>query len=143
MQADRSFAAVDVPSGAAIGKYSLTGALAKVSNTEESGFEPGGDVTGPSIKQLTLREMFKDSDKLVRDLTEHLDRGFYPKARQLERLVRPTETEAFAAGVEDVTVRSHVKAVLDSEAYTDQLYQKLAEYCDAINDSVSRIVEGE
>ena len=100
-------------------------------------------MTGQSIKQLTLREMFKDSDKLLRDLTGHLDRGFYPKARQLEKLVRPTDTEAFAAGVEDVTIRSNVKAVLDSEAYTDQMCQKLAEYCDAINDAVSRIVEGE
>ena len=87
--------------------------------------------------------MFKESEKLLRDLTDHLDRGFYPKIRQLERLVRPTETEAFDSRVEDVTVRSHVKAVLDSEIYTDQLCEKLAEYCDAINDSVSRIVEGE
>jgi hypothetical protein len=57
--------------------------------------------------------------------------------------VRPTETEAFSPGIEDVTIRSHVKNVLESEAYTDQLCEKLAQYSDAINDSVSRIVNGE
>jgi len=97
----------------------------------------------PFARALSLRDMFKESDKVVRDLTEHLDRGFYPKIRQLSRLVRPTETEPFEPGVEDVTVRSHVKSVLDSELYTDQLYQKLSQYSDAINTSVSRIVNGE
>jgi hypothetical protein len=100
-------------------------------------------VGGSTIRQAPLREMFKESEKILRDLTEHLDRGFYPKLKQLSRLVRPTDTEAFAPGIEDVTIRSHVKTVLDSETYTDQLCEKLAQYSDAINDSVSRIVNGE
>jgi len=95
------------------------------------------------IKQVPLRERFRESEKVLRDLTEHLEKGFYPKVRQLGRLVRPTETEPFSPDIEDVTIRSHVKSVLDSEAYTDQLCEKLAQHSDAINDSVSRIVNGE
>ena len=96
-----------------------------------------------SIKQLPLRERFRESEKLLRELTDRLERGFYPKLRQLGRIVRPTDTEPYHPGIEDVTVRNHVKSVLESEAYTDQLCEKLAEYSDAINDSVSRIVDGE
>jgi len=107
-------------------------------------FSGRGKIVGESsIKQLPLRQRFRESEKLLRDLTEHLDRGFYPKLKQLSRLVRPTETEAYSTDIEDVTIRSHVKGVLESESYTDQLCEKLAQFSDAINDSVSRIVNGE
>ncbi len=93
------------------------------------------------VEQLTLREMFKDAERLTRDLIEHLDQGFHPKAHQLHRLVRPTDTEAFDARVEDVTVRNHVLRVLESEEYTEKLYEKLQQYYLAIDKVASRIVD--
>lgn len=122
----------------------LTGPTAALSNIGGRTSSARGEIVSESvIKQSPLREKFRESEKLLRDLTDHLERGFYPKLKQLSRLVRPTETEAFSPGIEDVTIRSHVKSVLESEAYTDQLCEKLAQYSDAINDSVSRIVNGE
>ncbi len=93
------------------------------------------------MEQLTLREMFKDAERLTRDLVEHLDQGFFPKAHQLQRLVRPTDTEAYDSRVEDVTVRNHVLRVLESEDYTEQRYEKLQQYYHAIDNVASRIVD--
>jgi hypothetical protein len=95
------------------------------------------------IEQMTLREMFTDAERLTRDLIEHLDQGFSPRAHQLLRLVRPTETEAFSSNIEDVTVRGHSARLLESEDFAEEIYGKLARYCTTIDENVSRIVTGE
>jgi len=90
---------------------------------------------------MTLREMFTDAERLTQKLIEHLDRGFLHQVGQLERLVRPTDTEAFASDVEDVSVRNLASRVLETEVFTDQISEELAEYCSAIDRSASRIVD--
>ena len=94
------------------------------------------------VGQLTLREKFKAAEKLSRELTEHLEQGFIPKVHELMRLVEPLRTGGFAGDVQDVTVRNHSSAALESENYTDQLCQKLEELCSGIQRDVSRIVSG-
>jgi hypothetical protein len=93
------------------------------------------------IEQMTLREMFSHAERISRDLVDHLERNLLPRSRQLARLVRPTETESFPADVEDVTVRSHVARLIESEDFTDQVYGRLADFCEAIDASASRIVD--
>ena len=93
------------------------------------------------VNQLTLREMFSDAERITQKLIEHLDQGFLPKVRHLERLVRPTDTEAFAGDVLDVTVRNHADRVLESEVFTNQFVEELTDYCSEIDRSASRIVD--
>jgi len=92
------------------------------------------------IEQLTLREMFTETVRLTRELTEHLEQGFNPKVSELNQLARPTPSGAPASNVADVTVRNHVSSVLESDNYTDQGCRSLEKYFAAINKAVSRIV---
>jgi len=92
--------------------------------------------------QLTLRETFTEAERLTRELIEHLDQGFAPRAHQMVRLVRPTESEAHPANVTDVTIRNQSAQILESENFTEQISQKLEKYSTTIDDSVARIVTG-
>ena len=103
----------------------------------------GEDVNEPLIERLTLREMFTSSERLSRDVIDHLDQGFIPKVQQLIRLVRPTDAHPYPPDIEDVTVRTHSARVLENEDFTDQLYEKLEKYCIAIDNVVSRILNEE
>jgi hypothetical protein len=94
------------------------------------------------IEQLTLQEMFTETERLTRELVEHLDQGFNPRAHQLLRLVRPIDNEPAAKNVTDVTVRTRSAELLESESYTDQTYEKLERFSHAIDSAVLRIVTG-
>lgn len=93
------------------------------------------------IENLTLREMFIDSERLSRELIEHLDRGFLPRTHDLARLVRPVNGEPPDIDkVKDVTVRTHAASLLESEIFTEQVFEKINKYCAAIDSTVARIV---
>ena len=109
------------------------------------------------IDQLTVREVFTNSERLVRELIDHLERSFLPKVNDLERLLRPPSapgTEAHAkektAGKEkeekvtvaDVTVRNQVATVLTTDDYSQNLLKKLNEYLVAVDNGARRAVEG-
>ncbi len=96
-------------------------------------------MAGRSIDQLTLRELFKDAERLTREVTEHVDQGFTPKSLALTRLVSPSPGDPEYKRVEDLTVRNQVSEVLKSEDFTDQLHEKLVPYYTAIERSVSQI----
>lgn len=94
-----------------------------------------------SIERMTLREKFTEAERLTRELTEHLDRGFIPKVGEVARLIRPiADHPERASDVEDITVRNYAAEVLEREDFTRRVYDKLSEYCGAIQQDVSRIV---
>ncbi|MGE3315282.1 MAG: hypothetical protein AB7O26_09210 [Planctomycetaceae bacterium] len=98
-------------------------------------------MAGRPIQQQTLREMFVDAERLTRELIEHLDQGFLPKSHELERLVRPINGEPPGLNdLEDVTVRTQVARLLESDTFTDQVYESLNQYCVAIDNSTTRIL---
>lgn len=93
-----------------------------------------------SPDQMTLRKLFTETERLTRELVEHLEQGFLPKVQNLARLVDPGHVDVHGNPVEDVTVRNSAAQVLESEVYTDQLCEKIQHYCDAIDRDVARIV---
>ena len=99
------------------------------------------EVTMPEtpLKDMTLREMLADVEQLTRELIEHLDQDFIPKAHALRRLVRPTASGSVNEEVQDISVRDTAIRVLKSEEFTKELYEKISQYCAAIDDAVSRI----
>jgi hypothetical protein len=100
-------------------------------------------MTERAVDQLTLRELFKDAERLTRELTEHVDQGFIPKSQALSRLVSPSPGDPEYDQIGDPTVRNQVVDVLKSEDFTNQLHEKLAQYYTAIERSVSRIASQE
>jgi len=93
------------------------------------------------LSEMTLREMLTDAERLTRELIEHLDQGFIPKVHTLRKMVRPTISGGVDAEVEDISVRDTTARVLKSEEFMAELYQKLKQYCTAIDEAVSRIIQ--
>lgn len=93
--------------------------------------------------QLTLREMFSDTERLASELIEHLDLGFIPINEQLIRLVRVVPDGIEKRRVEDISVRNQAADLLKSENFTQELFEKLDEYLKAIDQSVNQIISGD
>lgn len=91
--------------------------------------------------QLTLREMFSDTERLTSELIEHLELGFTPTNKKLIRLVRAEPTGSEKRRVEDISIRNQAVALLNSENFTQELFEKLDEYLKAISQSVNRIID--
>lgn len=92
-----------------------------------------------AVDDLTLRELFSDAQRLTRELIEHLDQGFLPKTRALMRLVGSKAGDPEYDQIEDLTVRNHSGDLLKSEDFTEQLYDRLEQYYEAIDRNVTRI----
>ena len=91
------------------------------------------------LKEMTLREMLADAERLTRELIEHLNQDFIPKAHALRKLVRPTIGSSEHEEVEDISVRNSAIRALKSEDFTEELYENIHQYCAAIDEAVSRI----
>ncbi len=94
------------------------------------------------VEQLTLRQMFTEAERHSRELIDHLEKGFLPKAHSVLKLVRGRASDLSVHEVEDVTVYHSADQLLQSEQFTQQLFQRLDKLFAAIGVSVNNIVEG-
>ncbi|QDV53911.1 hypothetical protein [Gimesia fumaroli] len=93
--------------------------------------------------QLTLREMFSDTERLASELIEHLELGFIPTNEQLIRLVREVPEGVEKRRVEDISVRNQVAELLKCDHFTQEVFEKLDEYLKAIDLSINKIIDGD
>ena len=94
------------------------------------------------IEMLTLREKIREADRLTRDLREHLELGFLPKAHELRNLCRPVEDKPDSVAVADITIRAQCSQLIQSDRFTAQLDDQAERYYAAIVVEVERIVHG-
>jgi hypothetical protein len=122
----------------------LTVACDIVFNIENSATTSlGGDsMAERPIEELTLREMFTNSESLVRDFIEHLNKSFHPKARALGELVRSYNIPAERDAIPDGSVRAHVSTLLASDDYSQAFFQKLDQYLQAIEERSQVAISG-
>lgn len=93
-----------------------------------------------SSQSLTLREQLVEAQRLSRELAEHLDQSFIPKCLDLTRLLRPINGEPpDIRALEDVTVRTQAARILETETFTEKVFEELSEYCKAIEAAVNKI----
>ncbi|WP_166820393.1 hypothetical protein [Thalassoroseus pseudoceratinae] len=97
------------------------------------------------LENMTLREKYKAADVIVRELIEHVELGFLPKVQGLERLVEPQEASGVYRLQEnaatDRTIRDEVGVVLESELFTDDVFDRLRALLESINGDVSEILK--
>jgi hypothetical protein len=86
------------------------------------------------IEQLTLREMFTNAETLIRDLEDHLQHSFRPKARAVDEAVRTYDQPAERDAIPDSAIRHHVAALFSSDDYSESLIKKLDKYLAAIEE---------
>jgi hypothetical protein len=90
-----------------------------------------------AIDKLPLREKLRDAAHSVRELVEHLELGFVPKVHELRRLSRQPDPASNLPPVADLTIRSHVSAVLESDRFTAGLNENLEKYLQSIQKNLS------
>ena len=93
------------------------------------------------IESLTLREKLIDAEKLTRELVDHLERGFIPKAHQLRRTARHATSPEHQDEIKDLTVRNSVDQVLKSDDYTRHLCERAVTLLNAIDTDVQTVFE--
>ena len=94
------------------------------------------------LDQLTLRELFTNTEWLIRDLTEHLQQSFRPKAQALAELVRSYQLPEERDAIADTAVRTHAAALLGSDDYSQNLIEKLDRYLEVIDERSHVAVTG-
>jgi hypothetical protein len=98
------------------------------------------------IGQMTLRELFIAAERHTRELVEHLDKNFVPKADAFARMLEPRAGAATDLGesrADQTTVRRQAGQLVESDRYTAQVHAKLEEYLRAIEKSAGRVVAGD
>ncbi|HBN78010.1 hypothetical protein [Rubinisphaera italica] len=94
-----------------------------------------------SIEKMTLREKLTEADRLMRELVDHLDNGFIPKARNLSRTIQ--EHGSNTESLSDMSVRQHAAEIIDDHRFSERLYQKIGALLVAIDGDVTLIQEGQ
>lgn len=82
------------------------------------------------LAHLTMREKIRDCEHLARELAEHWQQNFLPKVADLQTVSNPTPGNE--ERVADITVRSSVAAVLESERFAAEREEDLGQYVTAI-----------
>ncbi len=92
------------------------------------------------IDKMTLQEKVKNTERLLRELIEHLERGFVPKLHALHKLAKVSRDMNQLEEIGDLTIRTHVAQVLESEKFTDSLYEKLAAFAEALEQDMKKVL---
>jgi hypothetical protein len=92
---------------------------------------------GDSLKDVPLHTVCKEAERLTRELVDHLEQNLVPRTREVHDLVKP-DSPFNVAGVvvKDVTVRSQMSTLLESQEFAEQLFLKTREYLDAIDRTI-------
>ncbi len=96
-----------------------------------------------SIDQLTLREKLRNVEKLTRELSDHLERGFIPKVHSLRRLARRGNDPEHRETISDIAIREAASTVIKSDAYTRELSEKTKRYLRSIQADIERMFESQ
>lgn len=90
-----------------------------------------------SLKNVPLHSVCKEAERLTHELIEHLEQNLVPRTREVHELVKPDSPfNTSGAGVQDVTVRSQVATLLESQEFTERLFLKTREYLETIDESI-------
>lgn len=84
------------------------------------------------LETMPLRDRVREAEQLVRELADHLERGFLPKIHEVRRLTRHTGLDAVET-TKDSTIRSTVDAALASHEYSLELVRKLDRFLMSID----------
>ncbi|MDG2390331.1 MAG: hypothetical protein P8M30_13550 [Planctomycetaceae bacterium] len=95
-----------------------------------------------SIESMTLQDKVKKSEVLVREMIEHLELGFLPKLKNLQKISRVGNSQSQLEDIADLTVRNHVVQVLESEQFTESLFEKLSVLTNALEKDMNDVLYG-
>ena len=83
------------------------------------------------IQRWTLRELINGSERLCREITEHLNTDYVPAVREVGRLLKPHKHRKVE--VTDKTVSNAVVKLEKAEVYATELINQLEEILKAMH----------
>lgn len=90
-----------------------------------------------SLRDVPLHSVCKEAERLTNELIDHLERNLIPRSKEVHQLVKPDSPfNASGAGVQDVTVRSQVATLLESQEFTEKLFLKMRQHLETIDQSI-------
>lgn len=92
------------------------------------------------LDKLTLPNKLNETDRMVRELEDHLERGFIPKAHLLRRVARKGNDPSECQGITDITVRSNVQQVLEADDFSVRLSNQINEFLTSIETDLNQII---
>jgi DNA polymerase/3'-5' exonuclease PolX len=87
----------------------------------------------PKLYQLPLRELFTTTERLLRELQEHLEQSVHPKVVHLDELTASWGNREGRNAIRDAAVRQQAAALLSSDEFTQSLVEKVLAHLDAID----------
>lgn len=93
-----------------------------------------------SLKDVPLRDVCKEAERLTREVIDHLNRNLIPRTRELHDLVQPDSP--FGEGgmeVKDITVRNQVAVLLESQQFAEDFFLKTRDYLQAVDRHLAEI----
>lgn len=94
-----------------------------------------------SIDNLTLREKLRNVEKLTRELSDHLEKGFIPKVHKLRRLARRGNDPEHRESISDIAIREAVSTVLQSDTYARNLSDQTKRYLRSIQIDIDKMFD--
>ena len=88
------------------------------------------------IHRWTLRELLNGSERICREITEHLNSDYLPRVKEVERLLRPHKHRKVE--LSDRTVANAVSHQEKAEGYAAELISQLEEILAAIHTYAER-----
>ena len=93
-----------------------------------------------SLNNVPLHSVCKEAERLAHELIDHLEQNLVPRTREVHELVKPDSPfNTSGAGVQDVTVRSQVAKLLESQEFAEQLFLKTRQYLETIDQSIGGV----
>lgn len=92
------------------------------------------------LENMTLRNKVNEAERLLRELIHHVEHGYIPKAHLLRRTARKGNDPKEQSDVTDMTIRSAADKVIQSDDFSQQLSQQLADFIASIETDVNRII---
>lgn len=86
---------------------------------------------GRPIQRWTMRELINGSERVCREITEHLNTDYVPAAREVSRLLKPHKHRKVE--VADKTVANAVVRLEKAENYATELIDSLEEILTAVH----------
>lgn len=93
-----------------------------------------------SLKDVPLRDVCKEAERLTREVVDHLNRNLIPRTRELHELVKPDSPfDEGGTGVKDITVRNQVATLLESQQFAEDFFLKTREYLQSVDSHLTEI----
>lgn len=94
------------------------------------------------LGQMPLRDLFTGTERLMRELIEHLEQSQSPKLAELESLTQGYGSKEGRDAIKDVAIRQQAAAVLASDTFSQELLKKLLKHLAMIERDSSQALGG-